>query len=181
MAFLDWLRARKNKDHDVKVVKVKEESIDIGEMAAGHPTGAAAAIKRMMDQKNGPTKILVVGDGCFSDKLSDYSLKMAQRLDCAIVALSVSDTPLQFTGERKETEISLFYRRAEKNLEKYIERADAMAVDVVHIMEVGDQEKAISELSAKDAGIRYVLTEPEHQGEEGRVQIPVFDLACSRL
>jgi hypothetical protein len=56
-----------------------------------------------------------------------------------------------------------------------------MAVNVVHIMEIGDQEKAISELSTKDPGIRYVLTEPENQGEEGRVQIPVFDLACSRL
>lgn len=181
MAFLDWLRARKNRDHDVKVVKVKEESIGIGEMAAGHPAGAAAAIKRMMDQKHGPTKILVVGDGAYSEKLSNYSLKMAQRLDCAIVALNVSESPLQFTGERREEEITLFYARAEKNIEKYLAQADAMGVHVVHIMEVGDQEKAISELSAKDPGIRYVLTEPEHHGEEGRVQIPVFDLACSRL
>jgi len=181
MAFLDWLKVRKSKNQDVKVVKVKEESIGIGEMAAGHPTGAAAAIKRMMDQKNGPTKILVVGDGCFSEKLSDYSLKMAQRLDCAIVALNVSDAPLQYADERKEAEISLFYAKAEKNLEKYMEQANVMGVHVVHIMEVGDQEKAISELSAKDAGIRYVLTEPDHGGEEGRVQIPVFDLACSRL
>ena len=181
MAFLDWLKARKNRDNDVKVVKVKEESIGIGEMAAGHPTGAAAAIKRMMDQKNGPTKILVVGDGAYSDKLSEYSLKMAQRLDCAIVALNVTSAPLQFTGDKREEETTLFYEKAEQNIEKYMEQADTMGVDVVHIMEIGDQEKAISELSAKDAGIRYVLTEPEHQGEEGRVQIPVFDLACSRL
>ena len=54
-------------------------------------------------------------------------------------------------------------------------------MQVVYIMEIGDQEKAISELSAKDPGIRYVLTEPDHGGEEGRIQIPVFDLACSRL
>jgi len=181
MAFLDWLKVRKNKNQDVKVVKVKEESIGIGEMAAGHPTGAAAAIKRMMDQKNGPTKVLVVGDGCFSDKLSDYSLKMAQRLDCAIVALNVTDAPLQYSDERREAEINLFYARAERNLEKYLEQANVMGVHVVHIMEIGDQEKAISELSAKDSGIRYVLTEPDHGGEEGRVQIPVFDLACSRL
>lgn len=181
MAFLDWLKARKSKNQDVKVVKVKEESIDIGEMAAGHPTGAAAAIKRMMEQKNGPTKILVVGNGSFSSKLSEYSLKMAQRLDCAIVALNVSDGPLRLTGERKESEISLFYKKAEINMEKYLAQAEAMAVHVVHIMEVGDQEKVISALSAKDPGIRYVLTEPDHGGEEGRVQIPVFDLACSRL
>ena len=126
MAFLDWLKARKNKNQDVKIVKVKEESIGIGEMAAGHPTGAAAAIKRMMDQKNGPAKILVVGDGCFSNKLIDYSLKMAQRLDCAIVALNVSDAPLQFTNEKKEAEISLFYERVEKNIENYLEQANVM-------------------------------------------------------
>ncbi|TFG35501.1 MAG: hypothetical protein E4H46_04900 [Desulfobacterales bacterium] len=181
MAFLDWLKARKNKNQDVKVVKLQQESIGIGEMAAGNPAGAAAAIKRMMDQKNGPAKILVVGDGCFSNKLSDYSLKMAQRLDCAIVALKVSDAPLQFTNERKETESALFYKRAEKNIEKHLEQANGLGVHVVHIMEIGDQERAISELSAKDPGIRYVLTEPDHGGEEGRMQIPVFDLACSRL
>jgi thiamine pyrophosphate-dependent acetolactate synthase large subunit-like protein len=181
MEFLSWLKARKNKNQDVKVVKLPQESIDIGEMAAGNPAGAAAAIKRMMDQKNGPTKILVVGDGCFSFKLSDYSLKMAQRLDCAIVALNASDAPLQFTGERKETETALFYKRAEKNIEKFLEQANVMGVHVVHIMGIADQEKAISELSAKDPGIRYVLTEPDHGGEEGRAQIPVFDLVCSRL
>jgi len=181
MALLDWLKLRKNKNQDVKVVKVQHESIGIGQMAAGNPAGAAAAIKRMMDQKSGPTKILVVGDGCYSNKLSDYSLKMARRLDCAIVSLSVSDAPLHFAGEKKETETRLFYERAEKNIEKYLEQANVMGVQVVHIMEIGEQEKAIAELSAKDPGIRYVLTEPEQQGEEERVQIPVFDLACSRL
>lgn len=181
MEFLKWLKSGKNKKKDVRVKKLQEESIDIGEMAAGHPTGAAAAIRRMMEQKNGPTKILVVGDGRYSSKLSDYSLKMAQRLDCEIVALNVSDAPLQYTGERKETETALFYEKAESNIAKFTEQADAMGVIVEYVTVIGDQEKAISELSAKDPTIRYVLTEPEYQGEEGRVQIPVFDLACSRL
>ena len=118
MAFLDWLKAMKSKNHHVKVVKVQEGSIGIGEMAAEHPTGAAAAIKRMMDQKNGPAKILVVGDGCFSNKLIDYSLKMAQRLDCAIEALKVSDAPLQFTNEKKKQRSASFmkgWRKISKN------------------------------------------------------------------
>ncbi len=181
MAFLNWLKTRKNGKQDVRVVKLQEESIDMGSMASGHPAGAVAAISRMMDQKNSPTKILVVGNGAFSDKLGDYSLKMAQRLDCAIVALNVTDAPLKSSGEKQEEQIALFYETAEKNIEQYMNQADVMGVEVVHIMEIGDQERAISQLSARDAGIRYVLTEPEHQNEEGRVQIPVFDLACSRL
>jgi thiamine pyrophosphate-dependent acetolactate synthase large subunit-like protein len=181
MEFWKWLKAGKNGKKSVRVVKLQEESIDIGEMAAGHPTGAAAAIKRMMEQKNGPTRILVVGDGRYSTELSDYSLKMAQRLDCEIVALHVSDVPLQFAGERRETERALFYEKAESNIAQFNAQAEAMGVNVEHVTVIGDQEKAIAELSARDPLIRYVLTEPECQGAQGRVQIPVFDLACSRL
>ncbi len=181
MAFLSWLIARKGWKQHIGIFKVREESIEMGSMASCHPASGAAAIRKMMDQKNSPTKILVVGNGAFTDRLADYCLKMAQRLDCAIVALNVTDSALQYSGQKQEEEIALFYESSEKKIKQYMEKADVMEVKVVHIMKVGNLERAISQLSAEDAGIRYVLTEPEYRGEEVRVQIQVFDLACSRL
>lgn len=181
MAFLNWLIARKGGKQRIRICKVQEESIEMGSMASCQPASGVAAIRRMMDRKNSLTKILVVGNGAFTDQLADYSLKMAQRLDCAIVALNVTDSALLYSGQKQEEKIALFYEASEKNIKQYMEKADAMGVKVVHIMEVGDQERAISQLSAQDAGIRYVLTEPEYQGEDCRGQIPVFDLAYSSL
>ena len=51
-------------------------------------------------------------------------------------------------------------------------------------MRIGDPEEIIAELSQQDAGIRYVLTKPEQdlaEANQERVQVPVFDLNCSRL
>lgn len=184
MAFPNWLKFGKNKENDVNVLKLKEQSISQGAMAMGNQTAAIEAINRIMDQKTAPPKILVVADGLYSDNLTDYALKMAQRLDCEIVALTVSNVPLQYSGERRERETAQFYERAEIGATHFMEKAKSMGVKVDHLKMIGNQEKMISGLSAKDAGIRYVLTEPDSElsAESGaRAQIPVFDLACSRI
>jgi hypothetical protein len=176
MALYDWFKSSKNKNEGVNVVKLPEEDIGIGEMAAGYPTGAAASIKRMMDQTNGPSKILVVGDGRYSKRLRDYSLRMAQRLDCEIVALNVSETPLPFVGERANAE-SMVTGTPLNNMGQFIEQSQIMGVNVVPIMETGNLEKVIAQLSAQDPTIRYVLTEPEYESEKGIEDIPFLDLA----
>jgi nucleotide-binding universal stress UspA family protein len=138
----------------------------------------------MMDQQTSPTKVLVVQDGDYSQQVTDYAIKMAQKLDCRLVALDVSDGPLQFSGERKDREIARFYDRAQGGAESFVLKAKAKGLTVKHIMEVGDPEQTIAKLSKEDAGIRYVLTKPEQgelRAENGRVHIPLFDLNCSRL
>jgi len=174
MALYNWLKPGKNKD--VNVVKLQEECIGIGEMAAGHPTGAAASIKRMMDQKNMPPKILVVGDGRYSKKLRDYTLKMAQRLDCEIVALNVSKPPLPFAGESAGTELGMFPESPMNNMGQFIEQSQAMGVNVKPVTQPGDRDQVIAELSAQDPSIRYVVSEPECAREEGIGEYPMLDL-----
>lgn len=184
MALFDWLKKNKSKNDQVKVTKVKEDSVQQGAMAAGNPTAAARTLSRMMDQKKSPTKILVVEEGSYSRPMINYALKMAQRLDCEIVALDVTAEPLQHTGERQEQQMARFFDTAERNVSSFLEEAGEMGIKIDHVMKIGERERVISELSAKDAGIRYVLSEPDPAmvaAAEGQVQIPVFDLACSRL
>lgn len=181
MALYNWFKPHKNKNQDANVVKLPEEYIEFGEMASSHPSGAAASIKRMMDQKNAPPKILVVGEGRYSKKLRDYSLKMAQQLDCEIVAVNMSEPPLPFSGEGRGPEMGMYPGTPVNNMGQFIEQSQSMGVNVMPLMETGDQKKVIAELSAQDPTIRYVLTEADYEREEDIGEIMVLDLGYSRL
>lgn len=183
MSLFSWFKNEK-KNPDVKVVKVKEESVDIGSMAASSPSAASEQLSRMMEQQRLPIKILVTGTGSYSAKLTDYSLKMAQRLDCSIVVLDVTDEPLRHSGDRRKQEEERFIARSKDSITSFSKKAEAMSIDFSHFTKIEEPEKAIAQLSNEDAGIRYVLTEPEESATaEGREEahIPVFDIACSRL
>ena len=183
MTFLNWFKSGKGKNESVNVAKIKEEAVLPGAMASAGPVAAAQAMAAMVDQASSPTKILMVQDGDYSQKVTEYALKMAQRLDCDIVALDVTDIPLQFSGERKDREINRFYERAGKSAETFSLQADAMGISTKHVMKVGDQENHIAELSKQEAGIRYVLTKPEQDSVQATDEqpLPVYDIKCSRL
>jgi nucleotide-binding universal stress UspA family protein len=138
----------------------------------------------MMDQKNAPTKVLMVQDGEYMQQVTDYAMKMAQRLDCEIIALDVTDTPLQFSGDRRKRETERFMDMAKKNAATFTSQAQARGLKVEHLMDVGIPEEVIARVSAEDAGVRYVLSKPEGERaevEQERAHVPVFDLRCSRL
>jgi len=184
MGFTDWFRFGKKKNKDVNIKKIKEKSIDMGTMAAGNSHQAAKTLAMMVDQKNAPTKVLMVQDGDYMTQVTDYALKMAQRLDCEIIALDVTDRPLQFTGERRVRESNRFVDMATSNAEKFTIQAQAQGIKVEHIIEIQDPEDIIARVSDSDAGIRYVLSKPEAsnvRAEQERVHVPVYDLRCSRL
>ncbi len=183
MGFSSWLKLGKNKNKDVNLVKIKEASINIGEMAAGHQTGAANALNRMLNQATLQTKLLMVQDGEYAQQVSQYALKMAQRLDCEIIALDISNRPLQYLGERQARESERFQALATSNAESFLAQAKAQGIQVRHLIKIGNQEEAIAQLSHDDAGIRYVLTKPDHVSatNQEQIQVPVFDLRCSRL
>lgn len=184
MSFFDWFKLGKDNLDKVNVKKIKKESVDQGAMAAASPAEAALAMAKIVDQNLSVAKVLMVQDGDYSTKVTEYALKMAQKLDCEIIALDVSEVPDQYFGERKEREINRFHDRAKRSFESFSLQGDAMGVITNQVMMLGDQEAAISELSKMDAGIRYVLTKPENEIAEApqeRVQVPVIDLNCSRL
>ncbi|MDD3814734.1 MAG: hypothetical protein PHZ02_08810, partial [Desulfocapsaceae bacterium] len=90
MGFTDWFALGLKKTKQVNVKKIKEESVDMGVMAAGSLTSGADILARMVDQRNSPTKVLMVQDGEYTAQVTDYAMKMAQRLDCEIIALDVT-------------------------------------------------------------------------------------------
>jgi hypothetical protein len=172
------------KNKKVKVEKIKEQSVDMGAIAAGRPSEAAGALAKILDQKNAPTKVLMVQDGKYMQQVTDYAMKMAQHLDCEIIALDITDTPLQFSGDRKVRESNRFIEMARDNAEKFISMAQARGIKVKHIMDIGVPEEIIARVSAADAGVRYVLSKPEGEtarANQERAHVPVFDLHCSRL
>ncbi|MBU1233998.1 MAG: hypothetical protein KKD01_09305 [Proteobacteria bacterium] len=184
MGFTDWFTLGMKKNKEVNVKKIKEKSIDMGAMAAGSPSNAAGAIARVMDQRNTPTKVLMIQDGEYLQQVTDYAMKMAQRLDCEIIALDITDRPLQFTGDRRARESDRFIDMARTNAEKFTSQAKACGIKVEHIMDIGDSEEIIARVSAADAGIRYVLSKPDEEAirtDQERPHVPVFDLHCSRL
>ncbi|AGF79157.1 hypothetical protein UWK_02621 [Desulfocapsa sulfexigens DSM 10523] len=184
MGFTDWFGLAIKKNKDVDVQKIKKQSVDMGAMASGSPSVAAEALGRMVDQNNAPTKVLMVQDGEYMQQVTDYALKMAQRLDCEIIALDVTDKPLQFSGERKARESERFIEMAAKNAEQFINQATAQGIKVAHIMDIAAPEEVVARVSAADAGIRYVLSKPEGENataDQQRPHVPVFDLHCSRL
>ena len=184
MGFTDWFTFGKKKDTDVNVQKIKKQSVDIGATAVGGGAAAADAIAKMVDQENAPTKVLMVQDGEYMSQVTEYALKMAQRLDCEIIALDVTDKPLSFTGERRTRESDRFIEMATKNAEQFTLQAKARGIIVEHIMDIQNPEEVIARVSNADAGIRYVLSKPEGgaaRADQERAHVPVFDLHCSRL
>ncbi len=184
MGFTDWFLLGMNKNQEVRVAKIKKQSVEMGAMAAGSPSEATGALAKMILQKNAPTKVLMVQDGEYMQQVMDYAMKMAQRLDCDIIALDVTDKPLQFSGDRKIRERARFMELARNNGERFTSLAQARGIKVKHIIDIGVPEEVIARVSAADAGVRYVLSKPE--GEAARASqehphVPIFDLHCSKL
>jgi len=184
MGFTDWFAKGKKKSKEVEIRKIKEKSVDMEAMAAGNPSAAAGAVTRMMAQKNAPTKVLMVQDGEYMTQVTDYAMKLAQRLDCDIIALDVTDRPLQFSGDRRTRETDRFTALAAKSAENFISQAEAQGIKVEHIMDIGNPEVVTAKVSEANAGVRYVLSKPEEQRdgvEREYAHVPVVDLRCSRL
>lgn len=184
MGFTDWFAKGKKKNKEVEIRKIKEQSVDMEAMAAGNPSAAASAVTKMMAQKNAPSKVLMVQDGEYMTQVTDYALKLAQRLDCDIIALDVTARPLQFSGDRRARETDRFTALAAKSAENFISQAEAQGIKVEHIMDIGDPEVITARVSEANAGVRYVLSKPEEERdgvEREYAHVPVVDLRCSRL
>lgn len=183
MAFLNWFKSDKDQNDDINVTKVPQKSIDDGAMASSGGAAAAEQLAEVLSQQQADPQILVVGTEAFSANLQEYALKMGQRLDCQIIAVNATTLPLTFSDAQREKAASDFYASATKAGEKFSELASSIGVSFTHQMEIDNEDHIIQEVAAKNPGVRYVLTEPDPTTSDNQhsAQIPVFDLACSRL
>jgi len=184
MRFTDWCMLGLKRNKEVNVKKIQEETVDMGGMAVGSLTVAAEKLARMIDQGQALTKVLMVQDGEYLPQVTEYALRMAQRLDFEIIALDVTDKPLQYNGDRRTRESDRFMEMARVNAARFTRQAKACGVKVKHIMNISNPEESIAQVSGADAGIRYVLSKPDEnaiKADPKRAHVPVFDLHCSRL
>lgn len=184
MLYPNWLKIVQRKKEEIHVGKVRQESIDDGAMAAGSPSLASDKLARIIEQRNATAKILVVGDGAFSAKLSDYAIKMGQRLDCEVVALSVFDKHCQEQRVPEESETAHFMKRSEIGAASFADKAVSSGVTFQQLARIGVRDAVVEQVVKEIAGIRYVLSEPDDDTAEEQgscLPLPVADTSGSKL
>ena len=181
MSLFGWF-SKKKKDQ-VKVAKSKTNMFqDAATAAAFAEAGEHETARSIITPIKQTRKILVIGheDG-FSERLTEYALDMAKRLDFELVALNVTSAPLSLSGDKREAAIAAFIEGAQRSGAALKEKAAANNIEFTHRIEIAPQEEVVENLHSEDAGLRYVLTEPDPevvQKRQDRVAIPVFDLGC---
>ncbi|OQX09852.1 MAG: hypothetical protein BWK76_21660 [Desulfobulbaceae bacterium A2] len=133
--------------------------VPVIEMAAGNLTAAGEALGAMLAQASSHARILLVREGPAA-KLTEYALKMAQRLDCDVIALDLLNPSLEQGIEHRRREIDHFLVRAIRQGEQLVQEAASVGVRVSHMVKIGERERIIAELGRQDTAIRYVLTLP---------------------
>lgn len=179
MALFGWF----SKNKKVKVAKRKTSMLqDAATIAAFAEAGEHETACSMIAPKKPTRKILVIGhEEGFSDQLSEYALDMAKRLNFELVALNTTSAPLALSAEKREAAMAAFRENAQVNAAVLQEKAESNGITFTHLVEIANREEVIEKLHGEDAGLRYVLTEPDPtvaRKRESRVAIPVFDLGC---
>lgn len=183
MAFFNFFKSGKDDNGNINVTKVPQKSIADGSMASASPARATEELAQVIAQQQAAPQILVIGTENFSKNLVEYALKMGKRLDCQLVAVNTIELPLSYSEQEAAKAKEEFYAAATKAGVQFAELAASIDVSLVHMMQIGEGEQILHDVSKENPGVRYVLTEPESTGNEATntAQIPVFDLACSRL
>ncbi|WP_457575003.1 hypothetical protein [Desulfolithobacter sp.] len=124
-------------------------------------------------------KILVVGGKAFSDALTAYALKMAQKLDLEIIALNVDEDILDLSEDEQAAAREAFFEAAEQSAADLAEKAESMDIKLTSMVVVNRIQTTIEHILNQECGVRYILSEPasdrsEHHGD--RVQNPVLQL-----
>ena len=179
MSLFGWFS--KNKKDQVNVAKSKTSMLlDTATAAAFAEAGEHETARSIITPTKQTRKILVIGhEEGFSERLSNYALDMAKRLDFELVALNVTSAPLALSGDKREAAIAAFMEGAQQSGTELKEKAAANNIVFTHRIEIAHREEVVEKLHGEDAGLRYVLTEPDPevaQKQKDRVAIPVFDL-----
>ena len=184
MSYHNWLKILSKKNDAIHIDKVPQESLGSEEMACGAPSVAAEKLARILEQQKATAKILVVGDGAFSAQLSDYAIRMGQRLDCEVVALSIFDKSSQQNNAQKADEAEHFKKRATLGASRFADKTISSGVKFSQLSRTGTKEIVIDQAVREIAGIRYVLTEPDALVDEElseHVQLPVIETTGSNI
>ena len=153
MGFTDWLGLATKKS---KACDSPEDCAQAVPVVQSTSKSFPAAVETSRDE-NCLAKILMVQEGDYSSQITEYAIRMAKRLDCAIVAVDISNKPLHFSGERKIRESDRFIEKARKNGEQFVAFAESSGIQATHVMDIGDTDEIIARMRENDQNIQYVI------------------------
>jgi len=181
VGIFSWFK-KKKKDEKVRVTKQRSNALQETAAAVAFAEAGEYETARRLAGQAAERKILAIGsDARFSSILATYSIDMAKRLECELVALNVTDAPLSLPPGKQEAAIDSFRKASEKNVTVLREMAEKDGIPFKHQVEIGHPDEVISKLHAIHPGMRYVLIEPDPEvvkKTNGNVSVPVFDLSC---
>jgi hypothetical protein len=178
MSYHNWLKIVPRNTDEIQAGKVSRKSIRKRAAAVESPPDTAARQDRILEQQQATAKILVVGDGSFSAKLTDYAIKMGQRLDCEIVALSVFDKHCREGRDPGKEETAHFIKQSDLAATSFADKAASGGVKFYQLARVGTKESVVDQVVQEILGIRYILSEPDEAATEEhdeKAQLPAVN------
>ena len=146
--------------------------------------GEADLARKVLDEaQRERKKILVAGtEEGFSEKLVQYALGMAARMDYEIIALNVIPVGRQLFSFLHEKEVAEELERRPKDRVRTFEQAAVdRKIPFRHMVKFGGFDRVIRDLHREVPRIAFVLTEPDRLCEETAdsrtTGIPVFCMA----
>ncbi len=181
MAFFGFLR-KKRGVNQVDLGKKGHSSLQDAAVAmafAEHGEQSPACC--MTDREKRRQKILVIGSGDqFSQRLVDYAIQMAKRMDYEVISLNVMASPHSMTKDGRDQAIARFREACSSCVVSMKERAQSAGIAFRHLAEIGHQDEIVEKLHAEYPELCYVLTDPDPEaagGTKGHADIPVFTLS----
>ena len=131
------------------------------------------------DETGDPGRILVVGtDESFSQKLVEYAVWFAKRMEYELVALNCvsfgQEAPKVLSPYQEELQKE-FESQATHGAELLAYRSKAEGVSFRHLVKFGSPDRCIREAYQEIEGLEFVLAEPDACPEvDMEAAIPVF-------
>lgn len=114
------------------------------------------ASELMQHTRLGRRRILVIGHGCtFSQRLGEYALSVAERMDSDLLFLSVGQ------GGSTATWRESFAHLAARAASTWQEAVARIGLNMFHEVRFGSVDAAVNELVRNNGRIEFILSEPE--------------------
>ena len=116
------------------------------------------------------TRLVVVGRGAvFSDKIIDYALEMAKRMDYEIVAVSAAPLlachTLTILHHHRDKVCADFEEQAKESIEEFRTKAKELDVGFTHVIKYHRTQKVLHELKRELGGFEFIVSEEESESE----------------
>lgn len=146
-----------------RAYSIQDRLADYSEALALAEAGEQIMASELMQHTRlGRRRILVIGHGCtFSQRLGEYALSVAERMDSDLLFLSVGQ------GSPNPGWRESFVHLTARAASSWHEAAARVGLNMFHEVRFGSVDAAVNELVRNNGRIEFILSEPE-EGEQVR-------------